>query len=296
MLHGNGRMLIRRARRDGAIVIGEPVNSHPRDLRNLVNEEHQRLGLRERETDNIIDRRLEDEARQCDYILAGSNVVKDSYTRNNYPVERIYVLPYGTDTRRFSPLDEAEAAQHISGLPECRFRVICVAQIIPRKGHVYLLEAWNRLKLLGADLVFIGVLHPIMRPILARYEGLFRHIPHVPHDQLRYYYGASHAFVLPSIEDGFAYVCTEALGCGLPVITTENTGAGEILQDGLDGFVVPIRSTEAIAERLEQLYCNEERRRVMGVAALTKARRDLSWGGYAKRVLAIYHQISPQGC
>ena len=57
------------------------------------------------------------------------------------------------------------------------------------------------------------------------FEGLFRHLPRVPHRQLREQYARSSLFVLPSVEDGFAYVVAEALGCGLPVITTENTGA-----------------------------------------------------------------------
>lgn len=291
MIHGNGRMLIRRGHRDDAIVIGEPVNSHPEELRRLLNEEHERLGIAFRLKDNLLDRRLAEDAAACDFLLAGSNVVKKSFARNGFPEDRIRVIPYGTDINRFSPLNDDERKQRLSGLGDCSFRVISVGQITPRKGHVYLLEAWKKLKIPKAELLLVGPLDPIMIPVLSRFAGLFTHIPHVPHHLLRHYYGLSDVFVLPSIEDGFAYVCTEALGCGLPVITTDNTGASEMVTDGSDGFVVPIRSSNAIAEKLEQLYSDNELRQNMSYAAVNKAATSLLWKDYAEKLLEFYQEI-----
>jgi Glycosyl transferases group 1 len=67
------------------------------------------------------------------------------------------------------------------------------------------------------------------------------------------------------------------MACGLPVITTANTGGGEIISEGTHGFVVPIRSSEAIAQQLELLYRNEELRAEMSRAVLAKAQAELSW-------------------
>ena len=291
MLHGNGRMLIKRARAEGSVIIGEPVNSHPDDLRNLLNEEYQRLGLDLRETENIIDRRLSTEAEQCDYILAPSRFVKESYVRHGISEERIHVLPYGTDTQRFSALSAEELAQNRSGLSTDVFRVICVGQIIPRKGHVYLLEAWRKLDLPKAELLLIGALDPIMLPVLNKYEGLFRHIQHVPNSELRYFYGVSDVFVLASIEDGFAYVGTEAMGCGIPVITTPNVGVSELIEDGVTGYVVPIRSADAIAEKIEQMYTNKHHLEKMKHAANQKTQDELNWRTYAEKLLSFYKQV-----
>lgn len=296
MLHGNGRMLINKAHRDGSIVIGEPVNSHPVELRKLLNEEHERLGIEHRIEDNLLDRRLAADAASCDFIVAGSNVVKRSFARNGFPAEKIKVIPYGTDTSRFSPLTDAERESRLSGLRDCSFRVICVGQITPRKGHVYLLEAWKRLNIPDSELLFVGPIDPKMLPVLSRYQGHFTHIPHVPHHLLRHYYGMSDLFVLPSLEDGFAYVCTEALGCGLPVITTDNTGASEMVSDGVDGFVVPVRSAESLVEKLELLYLDHEMRGTMGALAVKKASEHLLWPDYAEKLVSFYLEIAEVRC
>ena len=158
MLHGNGRMLISRAHRDGAVVIGEPVNSHPVELHRILNEEHERLGIDYRLEDNLLDKRLAADAKACDFIVAGSNVIKRSFARNGYPADKIRVIPYGTDTNRFSPLTNEEREKRLSRLKDCPFRVICVGQITPRKGHVYLLEAWRKLRIPNSELLFVGSL------------------------------------------------------------------------------------------------------------------------------------------
>jgi glycosyltransferase involved in cell wall biosynthesis len=291
MLHGNGRMLIRRGHRDGAIVIGEPVNSHPVELRRILNEEHERLGIKSRVKDNLLDRRLAEEASACDHIIAGSHVVKRSFAKQGFPDEKIRVIPYGTDTKRFSPLTVEEKRQRLSGLGDSAFRVICVGSITPRKGHVYLLEAWKRLNIPNSQLLFIGSIDGVMKPVLDRYEGLFTHIPHVPHHLLRHYYGVSDVFVLPSLEDGFAYVCTEALGCGLPVVTTDNTGASEVVNDGLNGFVVSVRNVDAMVEKLERLYLDQDMRHGMSEAAIIKATSSLLWLDYAEKLAAYYKEV-----
>ena len=60
----------------------------------------------------------------------------------------------------------------------------------------------------------------------------------------------SDVLVLPSLGEGFGLVVTEALACGLPVIVTPNVGASDLVHDGQEGFVVPVCSADAIAERL----------------------------------------------
>ncbi|WP_428936769.1 glycosyltransferase family 4 protein [Fontivita pretiosa] len=293
LLHGNCLQLISRARRDGALVLGEPVNSHPNTFVKLINEEHRLLGIAAKPlTLSIEQRRMIDEAARADQLLTGSQFIRQSYIDNGHDPARIRVIPYGVDLHHFRPLTEAEraASQRQQGM----FRVICVAQIVPRKGHIYLLEAWKRLKLPAsqAELLLIGVLHENMRPLLARYADSFRHIPRVPHQQLREYYARSSVFVLPSVEDGFAYVVAEAMACGLPVITTHNTGAADLVSDGMDGFIVPIRCTEAIAQRLQLLYDDRALLERMGSAALAKSRRQLSWENYAQRLIQLYRAIA----
>jgi hypothetical protein len=79
----------------------------------------------------------------------------------------------------------------------------------------------------------------------------------VPHRTLLEAMTRAHVFVFPSIVEGFGMVITEALAAGLPVITTPHTAGPDILTEGHDGFIVPIRDPDAIAERITRLADDE---------------------------------------
>jgi len=283
MLHGTGSRLIQRAKMDGSLILGEPVNTHPEHVVELLNEEYERLGIRKRLQLSLPQLRLIEEAKECDHLLVASHNIRDSYIRKGFVPNRIHVLPYGVDLSRFSI---PPAKDSVSRDPS--FRVICVGHISPRKGQIDLLEAWIELHPHNGELLLIGSVSQEMKPILARYWGLFTHLPHVSNATLRDYYARSSVFVLPSVEDGFAAVCTEAMACGLPVITTTQTGASELLTHGQDGFVVPIRSPQAIAGYLDQLFQQPGLRRSMGQAAQAKARSSLCWEMYARKLCRLY--------
>lgn len=73
-----------------------------------------------------------------------------------------------------------------------------------------------------------------------------------PQQDVRPYYAAADAFVFPTIYEPFGSVVLEALACGLPVITTDRCGAGEILTQGIEGFVFPAADTAAFAACMRQ--------------------------------------------
>lgn len=284
MIHGGERRLLERARADGSVILGEPVNTHPRELLQLLDEERAQLGLEPVGRLRTWQRRIVDEIDGCDRLLVASRFIGDSFARAGFPAERIDVIPYGVDLARFTP-----PARRDDGV----FRVLCVGQISPRKGQVHLLEAWRGLGLPKAELVLIGAVTEGMESVLARYAGSFRHVERVPNAALRDWYARASAFVLPSIEDGFGVVVGEALACGLPVVVTENTGAADTVADSIDGFVVPIRSPTAIAERLTELHDDPALRERMGEAARAKA-RSLSWERYAARLCELYSAQMPR--
>ena len=282
MIHGGERRVLTRARDDGSVILGEPVNTYPRELVQLLDEERRQLGLPTVGRLRTWQRRIEEEVHACDRLLVASRFIGDSFARAGFDAERIDVIPYGVDLTRFAPPTTRD-----DGV----FRVICVGQISPRKGQAHLLEAWRRAALPRSELVLVGAVRDGMERVLARHAGSFRHVERVPNAELREWYARSSVFVLPSIEDGFAVVCAEALACGLPVVTTENTGAAEVLDEGVDGYVVPIRSADAIAERLALLHRDGDRRRRMSDAARAKA-ATLSWERYAARVCDLYDRLA----
>jgi glycosyltransferase involved in cell wall biosynthesis len=104
----------------------------------------------------------------------------------------------------------------------------------------------------------------------------------VANAELRQHYSRASVFVLPSIEDGFGMVIGEAMACGCPVIASVNTGASELIRDAVDGFIVPIRSPELIADRLQLLADDPELRQRMGSASLARMQQLGGWDAYGK--------------
>jgi glycosyltransferase involved in cell wall biosynthesis len=284
MLHGTGLKLIRRAKREGSKVIIEPVNQHPVRINEILCEEAYVLGMRAHPALYRIQERQLEEAAQSDFLLAPSRIVRDSFIKRGYDENRTRVLHYGVDLNAFHPIPGADELQRT-------FRVICVAQVSARKGQLYLLEAWKQLRLSDAELLLIGAISSPMDVVLRRYAGMFRHIPFVANNELLEYYGRSSVFVLPTLEDGFAVATAEAMACGLPVITTANNGAADIITHGKDGFIVPVRSPEALAEHLDLLYRDRELTREMAKSAASKASSELGWDKYASRLLQVYHSV-----
>jgi glycosyltransferase involved in cell wall biosynthesis len=102
------------------------------------------------------------------------------------------------------------------------------------------------------------------------------------------------AFVLPSVEDGFAQAPLEAMACGLPPIVTENVGMSDGITDGTDGFVIPAFDADAIAEKIEALYVDRGLANSMGQAAAATAHASGSWAHYADRVIARHRSLVVQ--
>jgi glycosyltransferase involved in cell wall biosynthesis len=113
-----------------------------------------------------------------------------------------------------------------------------------------------------------------------------RWIPTLPHDEILREMSRHDVFVFPSLFEGFGLVILEAMSRGLPVITTAHTAGPDVITDGQDGFIVPIRSAEAIAEKLDQLAVDRIRLREMQEAAKATAAR-FTWRDYRARLARV---------
>ena len=99
-------------------------------------------------------------------------------------------------------------------------------------------------------------------------------------------------FVFPSLFEGFGLVLTEALSQGIPIIATPNTCAPDIIEDGKEGLITPIRDSDAICSTLEQLHEDRERLHTMKKNALKRA-SEITWKSYqAQLVNAVKALIS----
>ncbi|AFY90182.1 MAG: D-inositol-3-phosphate glycosyltransferase [Chroococcidiopsis cubana SAG 39.79] len=223
--------------------------------------------------------RKEREIQLADHVFVASSITQRSLLDVGVKPEKISVIPYGAPIDYFHPQTKTDKL----------FRALFVGRVGPRKGFHYLLQAWQELHLPDAELLAIGI-NEFPNNWLTQYQDIFRYIPSLPHAALNEYYSTASVFVFPSLVEGFGLVLLEAMACGIPVITTPNTAGPDILTDGVEGFIVPIRDVAALKEKLEWCYSHPEELAQMGKAARQKAEQ-LTWGLYRQQLASRVQEL-----
>ncbi len=264
--------------RHGALTICDRGSSHIQFQDDILREEYFKLGIPYRPIDpRVIGRELT-EYEECDVIFVPSRFVQRSFIDRGIAEAKLRVVPYGVDLEMFRPARKDDKI----------FRIIYVGEISVRKGIHYLLEAAARFPEKEVEVWLIGAALPEAQALLKRHAGRFRHFGVIPRAELYRYYSQGSVFVIASIEEGLALVQAQAMACGLPVIATTNTGAEDLFSDGVEGFIVPIRDSDAIAERIAQLLSRPDDREMMAQAALRRVVAIGGWDSYGHKVLSAY--------
>ncbi|UPK33943.1 glycosyltransferase family 4 protein [Bradyrhizobium sp. 186] len=281
VIQGKAFSLLQRAKRQGAAILGHPIVCHPAFFEREMRIELERLSIAPgpylADSVNSVA-----EIELCDRIFCLSGLVRDSFVAAGFSADAIDVIQLPTDLDTFVP-----ARASAKDLP---FRVLCVAELNPIKGHIYLLEAWKTLKLANAELIFVGTMRREMKTVLKRYEGQFTYLGPLGRGDLVRLYQESSLLVLPSVQDGFGFVVTEALACGLPAIVTEHVGARDVIKPGVNGFVVPTRSAEAIAEAILNVYSSRSLQQSLRQGAIASRDTFPDMATTAQLIAAAYHQ------
>lgn len=218
--------------------------------------------------------RLESELADADVVTVPSSFQKATFVESGVDENKITVIPFGVDSTQFRPPTQE---------PPGPFRVLFVGQLTQRKGLSYVIDAFRAANLSDAELVLVGA-HVGAVPPSAQHPSI-KHVPEVRPEQVPELYRGAHVFILLSLVEGLARVVLEAMASGLPVIATRNTGAEEVLVDERSGFIVPIRDTDAVVDRLRLLYDSPSWRSRIGAEARREAER-FTWEHYAARMVA----------
>lgn len=276
-----GLYSMRKAKRLGMKTLVERSSAHPVVHHRILSEEYARYGLNFSQANRWLFDKHEQEYVEADAIAVPSDFVWRTMVEQGVPASKLRRVHFGFEPEHFQPMPELKT--------DSTFRVMFVGSVSLQKGVHYLLEAFKRLDLPDAELVLVGGSFPDSKAFLPAYEGLYRHIPFVPHPGLAEVYNTASVFVLPSLQDGFGMVVYEAAACGLPVIITENVGAA--IRDGQDGYIVPIRDPDALADRLLRLYQDDALRQAMGRSAWGYVQQ-FTWQAYQQQVIQHYHELT----
>ena len=223
--------------------------------------------------------RKDEELALASHIVVPSEFVRRTLLKAGPLEATISVVPYG------APLAQREVRTEMSAR-DGKLRVLFVGSLSQRKGLSYLLAAVARLKS-RVELTLIGrKMHEC--PALDAALREHRWIPSLSHEAVLEQMSGHDVMVFPSLFEGCALVVLEAMSQGVPVIATPNTGSGDFISSGEDGFVVPIRDVEAIVEKLEILIGDRDRLTEMSRAARRTAAQH-SWEQYRRRLAATVH-------
>jgi glycosyltransferase involved in cell wall biosynthesis len=210
--------------------------------------------------------RLKAEWELANIVLVNSAWSANALVKQGVPRDKLIVVPLAIDLHHAQPPRIARAQGPLN--------VLWLGSIILRKGIPYLIEAARRLANQSIQFLLAGPLG-ISPEAVRTFPPNVKLLGRVTRDQLSQIYRQAHLFVLPTISDGFAITQLEAMAHGLPVIATPN--CGQVVTDGIDGFVVPARDSQALADALARLNHNRPLLQTMSVNALkTVQKYDLS--------------------
>lgn len=221
------------------------------------------------------------------------------------PVRQSRITPAGADLERFTPAageEERAAIRRRLRLPEDRFILLTVRNLVPRMGLARLLDA---MKAVVGDhpevLLVIGGSGPLRQTLSSRAEelGLPDHVRFagfIPEERLTDYYRMADLFVLPTVElEGFGLITPEALASGLPVVGTPVGGTLEILSRFDESFLFRDASADAMAEKIiEKIRAFRDSPSLRGQTALrcrAFAERHYSWEQNVTELEDVYRGV-----
>ena len=233
-------------RKHGGKTFLDGGNSHPENFWENIAEEHRRWGCPHPPVARVWHEQAKAMMEHVDYVFAPSKFVADSFLTRGFKPEQILPNIYPINLECFTPRQTPRPKEQ-------PLRVISTGRLTLRKGSPYLLEAFRTVlkQEPGARLLLTGDVAVSMKPILDAHADLpIDWAPGLSHPLLAERLRSADVFVLPSLEEGLARTSLEAMACGLPVVVTPNTGSNDLVTEGINGSVVPIRDPQAIADAI----------------------------------------------
>lgn len=202
-------------------------------------------------------------------------------------VPEMHVIPQGIDETFYSIQCNSK-----SNL------ILCVGAIAPRKGHIYTVEMFNRLRAKGIDakLRIIGSLadggyYEQLKQKIAesKYKEDISLEANLPREELLKAYAEAKLFVLHSREESQGIVFAEAMATGLPVVATKIGGIPYVVADGKSGLLCPYGDVDAMTEMVEKLMTDERLWKDYSKEAKEIA-KGYSWKDIAERIVKLYNR------
>mgnify|MGYP001440470452 CR=1 FL=1 len=234
-------------KKQNKIYICERASSHIEFQNEILKEEYNLLGFDYLPIDQWFINRELAEYEKSDFILVPSKFVEKTFIDRK--IFKSKVINFASYNDSFFPLPNLKKNYN-------EFNILFVGQLSIRKGLHYLIDGFKKFNHPNKKLHIAGSETEdkfFFRNLISKSDNNIHFYGPIDRKKLNLLYNIADVFVLPSIEEGQAYVTKEASSAGCPLIVTENTGASEFVNINNCGFVIPIRNSNIIADKLTLL-------------------------------------------
>lgn len=223
-----------------------------------------------------------EEIELADVVVCPSEFVRDSIPTRLRVGRSCVISEFGSPSRATAPAFRA---------PGEKIRVLFAGSMTQRKGLADIFAAFKLLNRPDLELIVMGSPHAPIEFYRGEYSN-FTYEPPRPHHEVLRLMETCDALLLPSIVEGRALVQQEAMSSGLVLLATPNAGGQDLIDEGRTGFLLPIRSPESIAAKLNWLADHRDALPAMKRAAYEKAAA-LTWPRYAAIILDALEMALP---
>ncbi len=235
-----------------------------------------------RDSEAKLERKTE-ELSLADVVLCPSRFVLDSLPDAARLNKQCIVAEFGSPSAGLHPV---QPPARNAGSP---LKVLFVGSLTQRKGLADVFAAMRLLDRRDIELIVMGAPVVPLEFYQKQYPA-FRYEAPRPHALVLELMRSCDVFILPSLVEGRALVQQEAMSCGLPLIVTANAGGEDLINEGHTGFLVPIRSPETLAGKIEWFADHRELLPDMRLAAQSKA-AEYTWGRYGEKIAATVRSV-----
>jgi glycosyltransferase involved in cell wall biosynthesis len=223
--------------------------------------------------------KLIEESRMADFVFVASSFTKKTLVENSVDPKKVFVVPYGVDSLKFSYIKKDKKSR--------TFNILFLGQMVQRKGLADLLCAVEMLSSKNIK-VFICGRGYVDKGILNYFSHLNLDIRYnISHLELVHLVKEIDLFVLPSLVEGFGHVVLETMSMGLVPITSSHTCGPDIIQNGVDGFVINPKDPHSLAQIIEENIERNSDLEELGYLASKKA-SEFTWEKFKKSIIAYY--------
>jgi glycosyltransferase involved in cell wall biosynthesis len=241
--------------------------------------------------------------KRSDQIIVLSEYTREKLQRTYEMIpSKVSVIPGGVDLQRFRPSTDKDQIRARMGLPEDKFILFTVRNLVPRMGLENLISAFKIVQNGRRDLLLVvggeGPLETALREQVKRYglEDFVRFVGYIPDEDLPSYYQMADLFILPTSElEGFGLVTVEALASGLPVLGTPVGGTREILTNLGSDYLLDDSTPQSIAKgilkALNGWAANQAAYKNISETCRKVAEQHYSWDNHVSKLEDLFYSM-----